>query len=180
MQYGDLEGQNNVYDSEGILIPLKDECVMATIDGYTKKVEKKIRLKWRIVFYDGGGVFILTDKRLVFIRDPIKYERPFKFSGGRFATLADWEYWTNRSNKAIEAGAKEFFEIGYEEITKVKNGKRFSKIIVKVEDTKFRFVVDANIGKMLVKLQEKDKSIQPLICFENYDDEAEDEGENGN
>ena len=63
MLYGDLEGANKIYDSEGILIPNKNECVMATIDGYTKKVEQQIRLKWRIVFYDGGGVFVFTDKR---------------------------------------------------------------------------------------------------------------------
>ena len=171
MQYGDLEGQNKVYDSEGVLIPIEDECVMATMDGYTKKAEKKIRLKWQIVFYDGGGVFVLTDRRLVFLRDPIKYERPAKFSGGRFATLADWEYWTNRSNKAIEAGAKEFFEIDYEEIVKVKNGKKFSKIIIKEKDTKFRFIVDVNVGKNLAKIQEGDSSIQPLICFEEYHNE---------
>ncbi len=104
MRYGDLEGQNKVYDAEGILIPLENECVMSTIDGYTKKVEKHSKLKWQVVFFDGGGVFVFTDKRWVFLRAPIKYERPYKFSGGRFATLADWEYWTNRSNKALEAG----------------------------------------------------------------------------
>jgi hypothetical protein len=122
---------------------------------------------------------VFTDKRLVFLRDPLKYERPYKFSGGRFATLADWEYWTNRSNKAIQAGAKEFFEVPYNEIDKVKNGKNLSKIIVKADETKYRFIVDVNVGKTLTKLQEEDNSIQPLICFENYDDESEDEGKNG-
>jgi hypothetical protein len=30
MLYGDLEGQNKVYDSEGILIPLENESLMVT------------------------------------------------------------------------------------------------------------------------------------------------------
>jgi hypothetical protein len=143
------------------------------MDGYTKKAEKKVRLKWQIVFYDGGGVFIFTDIRLVFLRDPVKYERPYKFSGGRFATLADWEYWTNRSNKTIEAGGKEFFEIPYEEIYKVKNGNKLSKIIVKTEDTKFRFIVDANVGKTMAKLQKVGSEFQPLICFDKLPEEEE-------
>jgi hypothetical protein len=173
MQFGDLEGKDKVYDSEGILIPMKNECILSTMDGYTKKAEKKVRLKWQIVFYDGGGVFVFTDKRLVFLREPVKYEQPYKFSGGRFATLADWEYWTNRSNKAIDAGAKEFFEIQYDEIEKVKNGKKLSKIIVRTGEKKFRFIVDVNIGKTLAQLQEGDNNIQPLICFEGFPDEKE-------
>ena len=175
MQFGDLEGKDNVYDSEGILIPQENECVLTTMDGYAKKVEKKVRLKWQIVFYDGSGVFVFTDKRLVFLREPVKYERPYKFSGGRFATLADWEYWTNRSNKAIDAGAKEFFVIPYEEIEKVKNGNKLSKVIVKTSDTKFRFIVDVNVGKTLAQLQEGDDKIQPLICFEKLPENVEDE-----
>jgi hypothetical protein len=173
MRFGDLEGKKIVYDEEGILIPENNECVLSTMDGYTKKGEQKLGLKWRVIFYDGGGVFIFTDKRLVFLRDPVKYERPYKFSGGRFATLADWEYWTNRSNKVIEAGGKEFFEISYEEIEKIKNGKELSKIIVRTGETKFRFIVDANVGKTISQLQDGESKFQPLICFEKLPENEE-------
>jgi hypothetical protein len=116
---------------------------------------------------------VFTDKRLVFLRDPVKYERPYKFSGGRFATLADWEYWTNKSNKVVDAGAKEFFEIPYTEVDKIKSGKELSRIIVNDGKNKFRFVVDTNVGKILAQLQKGDSKIQPLICFEELPDNEE-------
>ena len=174
MLYGDIEGQGKVYDSEGTLIPHKDECVMATFNAYTRKGEQQIRLKWRIMFFDGPGTFVFTDKRLVFLRNPLKYDRDFKFSGDRFATLADWEYWTNRSNKALEVGAKEFFEIPYSEIEKVKTGSDQSIIFVKSGNDRFRFTVEANVGAELQKLQDEDNKIQPIICFEAICEEDED------
>jgi hypothetical protein len=166
MLFGDIEGQGKVYDDEGTLIPQKNECVMSTFNAYCRKGEKQIRLKWRIMFYDGPGTFVFTDKRLVFLRNPLKYDRDFKFSGSRFATLADWEYWTNRSNKALEVGAKEFFEIPYNEIEKVKTGQDQSWIIVKSGDEKFRFTLESKVGAELQKLQNEDSKIQPIICFE--------------
>ena len=130
MLIGDIEGLNKIYDADGTLIPKKDECVMSTFNAYCRKAEKKIRLKWRIIFYDGLGLYVFTDNRMVFLRNPIKYETSFKFSGSRFATLSDWEYWTNRSNKALEKSAKEFFEIPYDEIEKVNIGSSTCRIIV--------------------------------------------------
>ncbi|WP_455392486.1 hypothetical protein [[Eubacterium] cellulosolvens] len=180
MLYGDIEGQGKVYDDEGTLIPLKEECVMSTFNAYCRKGEKQIRLKWRIMFYDGLGTFVFTDKRLVFLRNPIKYDRSFKFSGDRFATLADWEYWTNRSNRALDAGAKEFFEISYSEIEKVKTGSDISRIFVKTEDERFRFTVEAKVGAELEKLQTQEGKLQPIICFEELkaDDEKDNEEDN--
>ena len=157
MRYGDIEGKGKVYDSDGVLIPNKNECILSTFDGYVEKVEKRIHLKWRPEFYDGMGIFILTDERLVFLRDPILYEKKFKFSGKRFATLADWEYWTNRSNKAIEACAKEFIQIPYKEIEKVEKGKTLSRIFVASQENKYRVVTDSKVGTELIKLQDKDK-----------------------
>lgn len=166
MQYGDIEGLGKIYDTEGIIIPVKNECVLSTSDGYLEKLEKRLRMKWRIQFFDGPGIFVLTDQRLIFIRDPILYEKKFKFSKDRFATLADWEYWVNRSNKAIKVGAKEFVEIPYDEIEKVKNGKNYSRIFINFKGDEFRVTMNAQIGEELERLQDKDKKIQPLICFE--------------
>ena len=122
-------------------------------------------------FFDGFGLFILTDKRLVYIREPIEYDSKFKFSGGRFATLSDWEYWTNRSNKAIEMGAKEFIEIPLNEIESVKNGKSYSLLQVNDKNNKYRVSVDAHVGLELEKVQNKSGNIMPLICFEEFKDE---------
>jgi hypothetical protein len=173
MRFGDLEGMGTVYDKEGILIPHDDECVLTTMDGYFEKLEKRIRLKWRIEFFDGAGFFVLTDKRLVFLRDPLKYETEFKFSSKRFATMADWEYWVNRSNKASEACAKEFVEVPYSEIEKIKNGKRFSHILVNHQHERYRIVVDSKIGTELEKLQSSGGKVQPLICFEHIESDNE-------
>ena len=144
---------------------------MSTFNEYCRKAEKKIRLKWRIIFYDGLGLYVFTDNRMVFLRNPIKYETSFKFSGSRFATLSDWEYWTNRSNKALEKSAKEFFEIPYDEIEKVNIGSSTCRIIVNSKKEKFKFTLDADVGNVLQKLQDKDKKIQPIICFENVRNE---------
>ena len=169
MLYGDLEGKGKVYDDEGIVIPVSDECVMATFNGYVRKVERNIRHKWRVEFFDGLGVFLLTDKRLVYIREPIKYDKPAKFSAGRFATLSDWEYWTNRSNKALSAGAKEFIEVPLTEIKKIKTGELNSQILVKTEDNDYRITVDSHVTKEIEKFQnaKADGEVKmPLICFE--------------
>lgn len=170
MLYGDLEGLEKVYDADGIVIPHKSECVMASFNGYVKKLEKSIRHKWRVEFFDGLGLFLLTDKRLVYIRDPIKYDSKFKFSGGRFATLADWEYWTNRSNKSIDAGAKEFFEIPLDQIEKIKTGRTHDIIYVNDEQDKYRVTVDTHVGKELLKYQTEGNKMMPLICFEELKD----------
>ncbi len=171
MLYGDLEGLGKVYDSDGIVIPNKNECVMASFNGYVRKLEKSIRHKWRVEFFDGFGLFVLTDKRLVYIRNPINYDSKFKFSGGRFATLSDWEYWTNRSNKAMERGAKEFIEIPLNEIEKVRNGRSYSILQVNEKNDKYRVMVDAHVGEELEKFQNKEKKIMPLICFEELKEE---------
>jgi hypothetical protein len=176
MFYGDLEGMGKVYDSDGIVIPDKNECVMASFNGYVKKLEKSIRHKWRVEFFDGLGLFLITDRRLVYIRDPIKYDTKFKFSGGRFATLADWEYWTNRSNKSIESGAKEFIEIPLEQIEKIKTGRTHDIILISDDQNKFRVTVDTHVGKELRKFQNQDEKRMPLICFEEL---AENEQKNG-
>ncbi len=171
MLYGDLAGIGKIYDSDGIVIPHENECVMASFKGYVRKVERRLRGKWRVEFYDGLGLFILTDKRLVYIRNPIKYDKPFKFSGGRFATLSDWEYWTNRANKAIDAGAKEFFELPLNEIEKVKNGKLNSSIFVNDKGNKYRITLDAHVGHELEKFQNEGDKSMPLICFEEIKDD---------
>lgn len=172
MLYGDLEGKNKIYDLEGNFIPLKDECIFSTIEGFLEKVEKKLKTAWRILFFDGTGLFILSDRRLVFLREPIKYETSFNFSISRFATMSDWEYWTNRANKAIEAGAKEFVEVPYNEIDKVKIGKTFSRIFVKSDDHKYKVTVDAKIGEELSRINDEE-DIQPLFCFEKIEDDNE-------
>lgn len=169
MLFGDLEGKNKIYDLEGNFIPLNDECIYSTIEGFLEKVEKKLKTTWRVLFFDGSGMFILSEKRLVFFREPIKYDASFKFSGNRFATMSDWEYWTNRANKAIEAGAKEFVEVPYNEIEKVKIGKTFSKIFIKSKDEKFKITVEANIGKEIARIHDE-KGIQPLFCFEKIEE----------
>jgi hypothetical protein len=166
MFYGDIEGLGKIYDSDGIMIPDNNECVIASFNGYIRKVEKRFRYKWRVEFFDGLGLFILTDKRLVYIREPIKYDSKFKFSGGRFATLADWEYWTNRSNKSIKAGAKEFVNIPLNEIEKVENGREYSILRVDDKTDKYQVMVDSHVGEELEKFQDKGKNIMPLICFE--------------
>jgi hypothetical protein len=170
MLFGDLEGLNKVYDSEGILIPQKNECVLATFNGYFEKLEQEIHKHWRIEFFDGAGIFILTDKRMVFMREPLKYDKKFKFSGSRFAELADWEYWTNRANKAREAGAKEFIELPYDEIQKIRTGKKFSEILVKSSKNNLRITVDALVGVELERLQTEEGKVEPVICFEKRED----------
>ncbi len=169
MNYGDIEGIDKIYDSEGILIPKNNECILTTLDGYLEKLEQHEHLHWRIKFFDGNGIFVLTDQRLVFLREPLKYETKFKFTADRFAELADWEYWTNRSNKALAAGAKEFIELPYSEILKVENGKDFSYIHITANGEKYRLLVACEVGVELEKLQNTDGKIEPIICFDVLD-----------
>lgn len=169
MLYGDLEGKGKIYDKNGKFIHKSKECIFSTLEGYCKKVEKKLQTAWRVLFFDGPGLFIFSDRRLVFLREPIKYETSLKFSGSRFATMSDWEYWTNRAKKAIEAGAKEFIEIPYNEIEKVKNGKLMSKIYVKSENVKYKVTVDGDIGRELARIITEEE-IEPLFCFKVEED----------
>ena len=178
MNYGDIEGIDKIYDSEGILIPKANECVLTTFDGYVEKLEQQLHMHWRIKFFDGNGVFVLTDKRLVFLREPLRYDTKFKFGGDRFAELADWEYWTNRANKAREASAKEFIELPYTEIEKIENGKQFSRINVRSGEDKYRLLVTREVGIELEKLQNAGGKIEPIICFDVLaSDKDEDEKE---
>ncbi len=166
MHVGDIEGKGTIYDEEGHPILEEDESIVHQRQGFCRKGEKRLHMHWRTIFFDGAGCFFFTDRRIIFLREPAVHDSPAQFSFDRLASLSDHEYWTNRSNLARLSGAREFFEVEYEELETVKHRWRSSKLVARAAGTKYKFTIDDATGAALEEAIENGECNASHVCFE--------------
>lgn len=117
LRLGHLDGKNSVYDTEGQLILDSDEVLLSKHIGVDLNVTKS----WRTWFMNSvieteAGSFscFMTDKRMVFIRNPDPWKAgaylmtPYGAAGG----IAD----SYRAKWIAEAGGFEYYEVCLEDI----------------------------------------------------------------
>lgn len=160
MKIGDVEGKGKIYNEDGEPILDRDEETKARFPG--------ICLNWAtrkggkihsIMNFEGEGEFILTDKRLLFLREPRKFPPGYWAVGRQAGGLVgdelvgggDWQYVLARSNRAKEMGGLEFLEIALDDIKRINISRENAQIFIQNKD-KFRLIVDTNTGEKLADL----------------------------
>lgn len=157
MNIGDVEGKGKIYNDEGEPILLKDENIKERFRGLCINWATRKRGKIHgIMNFEGEGEFIITDKRLIFLRRPREFPPGYWAVGRQSGGLVgdelvgggDWQYALARSNRAKELGGLEFLEIELDEIERINIGKENAQIHIKNKD-KFQLIVDKNTGERL-------------------------------
>jgi len=157
MKIGDVEGKGKIYNEEGEPILLGDENIRGRFRGTCINWATRKRGKIHgIMNFEGEGEFIVTDKRLVFLRRPREFPPGYWAVGRQSGGLVgdelvgggDWQYALARSNRAKEMGGLEFLEIGLGEIERINIGKENAQIYIQNDD-KFQLIVDKNTGEKL-------------------------------
>ncbi len=157
MNIGDVEGKGKIYNDEGEPILLKDETIKERFRGFCINWATRKRGKIHgIMNFEGEGEFIITDKRLMFLRRPREFPPGYWAVGRQSGGLVgdelvgggDWQYALARSNRAKEMGGLEFLEIELDEIERINIGKENAQINIQNED-KFQLIVDKNSGERL-------------------------------
>jgi hypothetical protein len=149
MRLGDIDGKGTIYDDSGQMLFHEGECMTKTMDGMCVGIYKRYKAGWKTIFMDGPGCFVITNLRMVFLREPKTYPGGDDKVAKRLYSFSDGQYWPDKADKVKEAGAKEFFEIMHDEVEKIKHSKKESSIFVKVEGEKHKVVVDNNIAEVL-------------------------------
>lgn len=157
MNIGDVEGKGKIYNDEGEPILMKDETIKEKFRGFCINWATRKRGKIHgIKNFEGEGEFIITDKRLMFLRRPREFPPGYwavgRQSGGlvgdEFVGGGDWQYALARSNRAKEMDGMEFLEIELDEIERINIGKENAQIHIQNKD-KFQLIVDKNTGERL-------------------------------
>jgi len=164
MKIGDVEGKGKIYNDKGEPILQKDEKIKERFKGIcinwaTRKKGKIHGIK----NFEGEGEFIVTNKRLLFFRQPRKFPPGYWAVGRQKGGLVgdelvgggDWQYALARSNRARKMGGLEFFEVGLDEIKRINIGKNDAQVYVQNDD-KFQLIVDKNTGELLVEIFQKE------------------------
>jgi hypothetical protein len=157
MKIGDLDGQNKIYDenhdpilSEGETI--KDRFFGICINWATRKKGKL----HGIMNFEGQGEFFVTERRVLFLRNPREFPAGYWAAGRQKGGLVgdelvgggDWQYALARSNRTKEKGGLEFLEIEIEEIKRINISNNNAQIFIE-NDEKFKLIVDTNTGEKL-------------------------------
>jgi hypothetical protein len=157
MNIGDVEGKGKIYNDKGEPILLKDETIKERFRGFCINWATRKRGKIHgIMNFEGEGEFIVTDRRLMFLRKPREFPPGYWAVGRQSGGLVgdelvgggDWQYALARSNRAKEMGGLEFLEIELDEIERINIGKENAQINIQNED-KFQLIVDKNTGERL-------------------------------
>jgi hypothetical protein len=151
MKLGDIDGKGTVYDDSGQMLFHDGECASQTITGMAYNIYKRYKAGWKVLFMDGPGCFVITNLRLVFIRDAKSYPGGDDKVAKRLYSLSDGQYWPDKADKVKEAGAREYFEVYHDEVEKIKHGKKDSTIFVDWEGLKHKITVDKPIAEALEK-----------------------------
>lgn len=159
MKIGDVEGMGAIYNEEGEPILLKNESIQGRFIGSCLNWATRKRGKIHgIMNFEGEGEFIVTDKRLLFLRSPRDFPPGYWAVGRQSGGLVgdelpgggDWQYALARSNRAKEMGGFEFLEIDLDEIKRINIGKENARIYIQNDD-KFKLIVDKNTGEKLAE-----------------------------
>ena len=152
MRLGDIDGKGVIYDNSGSMLFHDGECMTKTMDGMCIGIYKRYKAGWKVIFMDGPGCFVITNLRMVFLREPKTYPGGDDKVAKRLYSMSDGQYWPDKADRAKAAGAKEFFEIMHDEVKKIKHHKKEASIFVEMEDEKHKVIVDYNIGQALEKI----------------------------
>jgi hypothetical protein len=152
MRFGDVDGKGAVYDESGQMLFHEGECASKTLDGMCIGIYKRHKAGWKVIFMDGPGCFVITNLRMVFLREPKSYPGGDDKVAKRLYSMSDGQSWPDKADRAKEAGAKEFFEIMHDEVEKIKHSRNESNIFVNAEGTKHKVTVDKEIGEALEKI----------------------------
>jgi hypothetical protein len=160
MKFGDLEGKGTIYNEDGQAILQDGENIQKRFKGtcinwLTRKRGKLLGIN----NFEGEGEFIVTDKRLLFLRSPREFPAGYWAVGRQSGGLVgdelvgggDWQYALARSNRARELGGLEFLEIPLDEIKRINIGKTDAQIYIKNKD-KFKLIVDSITGEELASI----------------------------
>lgn len=160
MKIGDVEGKGKIYNEEGEPILERDERIRERFRGSclnwaTRKGGKIHGIK----NFEGEGEFIVTDKRLLFLRQPREFPPGYWAVGRQSGGLVgdelvgggDWQYALARSNRAKEMGGLEFLVIELNEIKRLNIGKDSVQIYIQNDD-KFQLIIDKNTGESLADI----------------------------
>ncbi|MFQ5910434.1 MAG: hypothetical protein ACE5IJ_06910 [Thermoplasmata archaeon] len=156
---GGEEGRGEVYDEKGNLILAPDEQTIMKEDQAFCEVRERGRLGFlggRTVFLGGEGELHVTNRRLVFIREPLQrilVSPPI--AGSPPTPPRPVQKAVNRKDKRIQRKRlKEFFQIGLHEVRRVRKGflggYRFS--IEDDEQNKYRLFVRTKNGLDQIEL----------------------------
>lgn len=149
MRLGDIDGKGKIYDNSGNMLFHDGECMTKKMDGMCTGIYKKHKAGWKVIFMDGPGCFVMTNLRMVFLREPKTYPGGEDKVAKRLYSLSDGQYWPDKADRAREKGAKEYFEILHDEVKKIKHSKKESSIFVESEEGKHKIILDNNIGETL-------------------------------
>lgn len=157
MNIGDLDGQGKIYDLDGNPILEPEEKIEAQFIGtclnWATRKKGKIH---GIKNFEGAGDFIITNKRLLFLRRPREFPPGYWAAGRQSGGLigdelvggGDWQYALARSNRTKEQGGLEFIEIALDEIKRINISKNNAHIFIENKD-KFKLIVDKHTGEKL-------------------------------
>ena len=160
MKIGDLEGKGKIYSDDGTLILHKGETIKKRFKGTCLNWATRKRSKIHgIKNFEGEGEFIVTDKRVLFLRQPREFPPGYWAVGRQSGGLVgdelvgggDWQYALARSNRAKEQGGMEYLETTLDEIVRINVGKNNSRIYIKNSD-EFTLIVDKKTGEELANI----------------------------
>lgn len=159
MNIGDLDGLEKIYDKDGEPILQSQEVIKTRFIGtcFNWATRKKGKIHG-IKNFEGPGEFIITNKRLLFLRSPREFPPGYWATGRQSGGLVgdeivgggDWQYALARSNRTKEQGGLEFIDIDFEEIKRINIGSSQAHIYIKNGD-KFKLIVDRATGEKLAE-----------------------------
>lgn len=164
MKIGDIEGKGKIYTDDGEPVLQENETIRERFTGlcinWATRKKGKIH---GIMNFEGEGEFIVTDKRLLFLRKPRNFPPGYWAVGRQAGGLVgdelvgggDWQYLLARSNMTKEMGGLEFLEIQLNEIKRINISQDNAQIFVENHD-KFRLIIDSNTGEILAGLLGKE------------------------
>jgi hypothetical protein len=162
MKIGDLDGQDIIYDKSGEPILQNEETINERFIGMCINWATRKKGKFlSIMNFEGQGEFIVTNKRLLFLRKPREFPAGYWAVGRQKGGLVgdelvgggDWQYALARSNRTKEMGGLEFIEIALEEIKRINISSESAFIFIENAD-KFKLIVDKNTGERLAAIFE--------------------------
>ena len=160
MNIGDMDGKGTIYDDNGNPILKEGEEERDSFRGMCINwaTRKKGKLHG-IMNFEGEGDFIVTNKRLIFLREPREFPPGYwavgrqkgGLVGDEFVGGGDWQYALARSNRTRKMGGLEFIEVPLEEISRINIGAESTNLHIRNGD-RFKLVVDSTTGERLASL----------------------------
>ncbi len=156
MKFGDLQGKNKVYDSDGEPILNKGEKLDRSMTAYCGRGWRRYKLGWRTIIFEGEGTFYFTNERLIFIRSLEFKSQVHTFNVKKeMGDFGGSAYRAHRANRAVQQGGYDFLEIPLNEVQKVKleDNKGRAVVFVKDEKDKFKLYFDIGVGEKIQEIR---------------------------